>query len=89
MDNVGLICPINNRVVENIVMTNIADLTVLQNDGFIMRPIQLLDLDTLTAIWGNPEVTRFLPSLSRLFFYLRYCNDYSSVFRSLQLPLIF
>ncbi len=43
-------------------MTNLAEPTVLQIDGFIMRPIQLLDLDALTAIWGNPEVTRFLPS---------------------------
>ena len=27
-----------------------------------MRPIQASDLDSLAAIWADPEVTRFLPS---------------------------
>jgi [ribosomal protein S5]-alanine N-acetyltransferase len=36
--------------------------TVLQIDGFTMRPLQLSDLEALASIWANPEVTRFLPS---------------------------
>ena len=43
-------------------MANSSDLTVLQIDGFIMRPIQFSDLDVLATIWADPEVTRFLPS---------------------------
>jgi len=43
-------------------MTNPADPTVLQLDGFIMRPLQFSDLDALAAIWADPEVTRFLPN---------------------------
>ena len=35
---------------------------VLRIDGFIMRPIQASDLDTLATIWSDREVTRFLPS---------------------------
>lgn len=36
--------------------------TILQMDGFVMRPIQFEDLDALAAIWADPDVTRFLPS---------------------------
>ena len=43
-------------------MTNLADPSVLQIDGFTMRPFQASDLDSLAAIWADPEVTRFLPS---------------------------
>jgi [ribosomal protein S5]-alanine N-acetyltransferase len=43
-------------------MVNSTDPTVLQIDGFTMRPIQVSDLDVLAAIWADPEVTRFLPS---------------------------
>ncbi len=43
-------------------MTNSAELTVLQIDGFVMRPLEILDLDALAAIWSDRQVTRFLPS---------------------------
>lgn len=43
-------------------MTNSVNPTVLQIDGFTMRPLQPSDLDALAAIWADPEVTRFLPS---------------------------
>lgn len=43
-------------------MTNLATPTILKIDGFIMRPLQISDLDALAAIWAAPEVTRFLPS---------------------------
>lgn len=43
-------------------MINPAEPTVLQIDGFIMRPLQIFDLDALAAIWADSEVTRFLPS---------------------------
>lgn len=43
-------------------MASSTNQTVLQLDGFAMRPIQFSDLDVLTAIWADPEVTRFLPS---------------------------
>jgi ribosomal-protein-alanine N-acetyltransferase len=43
-------------------MTNPIDPTVLQIDGFTMRPLQSLDLKALAFIWADPEVTRFLPS---------------------------
>jgi [ribosomal protein S5]-alanine N-acetyltransferase len=43
-------------------MTNSANSTVLQIDGFTMRPLQSMDLDALVAIWADPRVTRFLPS---------------------------
>lgn len=43
-------------------MTNPANPTVLKIDGFTMRPLQLADLDALSAIWADPEVTHFLPS---------------------------
>lgn len=46
----------------NIAMANPAEPTVLQIDGFAMRPLQSSDLDALAAIWADPEVTRFLPS---------------------------
>jgi ribosomal-protein-alanine N-acetyltransferase len=46
----------------NVAMTNPADPTVLQIDGFTMRPLQFLDLEALASIWADPEVTRFLPS---------------------------
>ncbi|BAY80641.1 putative acetyltransferase [Calothrix parasitica NIES-267] len=35
---------------------------IIQIDGLTMEPLQLSDLDSLTAIWSDPEVTRFLPS---------------------------
>ena len=37
-------------------------MTKIEIDGLVLRPLQLSDLDTLTEIWGDPEVTRFLPS---------------------------
>jgi ribosomal-protein-alanine N-acetyltransferase len=43
-------------------MANPAEPTVLQLDGFVMRSLQFSDLDALTAIWADPEVTCFLPS---------------------------
>lgn len=43
-------------------MSNSADPTVLQIDGFTMRPLQTSDLDALASIWSDREVTRFLPS---------------------------
>ncbi|MBD1851708.1 hypothetical protein [Leptolyngbya sp. FACHB-711] len=46
----------------NMAMSNPADPTVLQIDGFTMRPLQFLDLEALVSIWADPEVTRFLPS---------------------------
>lgn len=36
--------------------------TVLQINGYTMRPLQNSDLDTLAWIWADTEVTRFLPS---------------------------
>ena len=36
--------------------------TILQIDGYTMRPLHVSDLDTLAAIWADAEVTRFLPS---------------------------
>ena len=35
---------------------------IIQIDGFTMEPLQLSDLDSLIAIWSDPEVTKFLPS---------------------------
>ena len=35
---------------------------MIEIDGLIMRSLQLRDLDTLTEIWSDPKVTRFLPS---------------------------
>ena len=35
---------------------------ILQIDRLIMEPLQFSDLDSLAAIWSNPEVTKFLPS---------------------------
>ncbi|MEM7593075.1 MAG: GNAT family N-acetyltransferase [Cyanobacteria bacterium P01_A01_bin.83] len=43
-------------------MANFITPKVLQIDGFTMQPIQKSDLDALAEIWGDPEVTRFLPS---------------------------
>ncbi|MBD2739627.1 hypothetical protein H6H03_38250 [Nostoc paludosum FACHB-159] len=43
-------------------MASSTELTVLQIDGFTMRPIQASDLDALAAILADPEVTRFLPT---------------------------
>jgi RimJ/RimL family protein N-acetyltransferase len=34
-------------------MTNSANSTVLQIDGFTMRPLQAMDLDALVAIWAE------------------------------------
>ena len=36
--------------------------TILQINGYTMRPLCINDLDSLAAIWADPEVTRFLPS---------------------------
>ncbi len=38
---------------------------VLPLDGFAMRPIQSGDLDALAAIWADPQVTRYLPTLGQ------------------------
>ena len=43
-------------------MPNPANPKVLQIDNCIMRSLQPSDLDALSAIWADPEVTRFLPS---------------------------
>ncbi|MBE9214362.1 GNAT family N-acetyltransferase [Plectonema cf. radiosum LEGE 06105] len=43
-------------------MASSTDSTILNINGFIMRPIQISDLDALAAIWAKPQVTRFLPS---------------------------
>lgn len=43
-------------------MTNPANPKVLHLDDFTMRSLQTSDLDALTAIWADSEVTRFLPS---------------------------
>jgi ribosomal-protein-alanine N-acetyltransferase len=43
-------------------MKNPAEPTILQIDGFMMRPLQHSDLEALAAIWADPDVTRFLPS---------------------------
>jgi ribosomal-protein-alanine N-acetyltransferase len=34
---------------------------ILQIDGFIMRPVQISDLDVFTALWSDPVITKFLP----------------------------
>lgn len=47
---------------DRLLMASSTDPTVLRIDGFTMRPIRASDLDALTAIWADPEVTRFLPS---------------------------
>ena len=44
-------------------MANPANPKVLQIDNCIMRSLQPSDLDALSAIWADSEVTRFLPSL--------------------------
>lgn len=36
--------------------------TILQINGYTMRPLCINDLDSLAAIWADPEVTHFLPS---------------------------
>ena len=41
---------------------NSSNSAVIHINGFIMRPLQSSDLDTLAAIWADPEVTQFLPS---------------------------
>lgn len=41
---------------------NTTDRTILQIEGFTMRPLQFFNLDPLAAIWSDPEVTRFLPN---------------------------
>ncbi len=38
-------------------------LLVMPLEGFTMRPIQASDLDALAAIWADPQVTRYLPTL--------------------------
>lgn len=43
-------------------MVDTIEPTILQIEGYTMQPIRDPDLDTLTAIWADPEVTRFLPS---------------------------
>ncbi|MEL6462729.1 MAG: GNAT family N-acetyltransferase [Cyanobacteria bacterium J06621_15] len=43
-------------------MFNNSDEKILQLDKFTMEPLQLSDLDSLTTIWSDPEVTKFLPS---------------------------
>jgi ribosomal-protein-alanine N-acetyltransferase len=43
-------------------MTSSTDPTVLQIDGFILRPMQVSDLAALATLWADPDVTRFLPS---------------------------
>ena len=35
---------------------------IIKIGGIVMRSLQLSDLDPLTRIWSDPEVTRFLPS---------------------------
>ena len=35
---------------------------IIQIDGYTMRPLNISDLDVLSAIWADTEVTRFLPS---------------------------
>ncbi|MDY6897626.1 MAG: GNAT family N-acetyltransferase [Cyanobacteriota bacterium] len=35
---------------------------IVHLDGLTMEALQLFDLDSLAAIWSDPEVTRFLPS---------------------------
>lgn len=35
---------------------------IIHLDGLTMQALQLSDLDSLAAIWSDPEVTRFLPS---------------------------
>lgn len=44
------------------IMTDSVEPTILQIDGYTMRPLHVSDLDTLAAIWADTEVTRFLPS---------------------------
>lgn len=41
---------------------NSSDSAVIPISGLIMRPLQSSDLDSLTTIWADPKVTRFLPS---------------------------
>jgi [ribosomal protein S5]-alanine N-acetyltransferase len=41
---------------------NSSDPAIIQINDFMMRPLQLSDLDALAAIWSDPEVTLFLPS---------------------------
>jgi RimJ/RimL family protein N-acetyltransferase/ubiquinone/menaquinone biosynthesis C-methylase UbiE len=43
-------------------MTDLTETTILQIDGFTMRPLQFADLEPLAAIWADPQVTQFLPS---------------------------
>lgn len=43
-------------------MVNESNQKLLDKDGFRMKPLQISDLDSLAAIWADPEVTRFLPS---------------------------
>ena len=35
---------------------------IIHLDRLTMEPLQLFDLDSLAAIWSDPEVTKFLPS---------------------------
>jgi hypothetical protein len=49
---------------DRLLMASASDPTVLQIDGFTMRPLRASDLDALAAIWAAPEVTRFLAALS-------------------------
>ena len=35
---------------------------IIQIDGYTMRPLSVSDLDVLSEIWADTEVTRFLPS---------------------------
>ena len=43
-------------------MADTIEPSILQIEGYTMRPVRDTDLDTLTAIWADAEVTRFLPS---------------------------
>ncbi|MDY7020094.1 MAG: hypothetical protein SWJ54_01870 [Cyanobacteriota bacterium] len=38
---------------------NTGDPAFLKIDRFTMQPVQMLNLDSLAAIWTDPEVTRF------------------------------
>jgi ribosomal-protein-alanine N-acetyltransferase len=52
-----------DTVVNRFVMVDSTDPLILKIDGLTMRPLLCGDLETLAAIWADPEVTRFLPSL--------------------------
>ena len=43
-------------------MEDIVEPRIIQIDRYTMRPLDNSDLDALSAIWADAEVTRFLPS---------------------------